>query len=557
MDSRTESQASLNSEDRSLSASGITDRSQSHFSQSERSIPDSLASGTIPDGPSSEESSPERKPVVETPQQPPQREPRRRPGKAPEIPVYERRNWLIHLHYVRRETNICKQLLAESLQEAGGMCEYALYVKALLLREEGEVQRSLELFQECTQLNQSSVINLKQVARSLFLLGRHKAALDVYQEALKLAPKDWEILHNQGVCHMYLKDYETAKEHLRAALQLSKHDITFIIMGKINLTQGDMAAAIETYKKAVDFSPENPELMTTLGMLYLQSGHSQRAFEQLGNAMTYDQENVKAILAAGAMIQDQGDFDVALTKYRVAAVHTPESPQLWNNIGMCFFGKKKYVASISCLKRAVYLAPFEGSILHNLGLVHLTMQQYASAFHYLSAAITLKPKNGTLFMLLAISLTHLEDIHNAMQAYEQALNYDIVNPAICLNYAVMLFNNGNSPAAAAQFAQYKKRLEVLREAGQEIDEEMTEIAGNLEPAMHVGSVHSPAKSSVKESVKSSAKGTPYMSPLVKASLSRSQTGSDSMGSVRDSTGSMRDIGFEGSGTWKAEIESNT
>ena len=51
-----------------------------------------------------------------------------------------------------------------------------------------------------------------QVGRSLYLLGRHKAALDIYAEAAKLAPQDPELLHNQGVCLVYLNDYIKAEE---------------------------------------------------------------------------------------------------------------------------------------------------------------------------------------------------------------------------------------------------------------------------------------------------------------------------------------------------------
>ncbi|KAB1257360.1 Bardet-Biedl syndrome 4 protein [Camelus dromedarius] len=283
----------------------------------------------------------------------------------------------------------------------------------------------------------------------LFLLGKHKAATEVYNEAAKLNQKDWEICHNLGVCYIYLKQFNKAQDQLHNALHLNRHDLTYIMLGKIHLLEGDLDKAIEIYKKAVEFSPENTELLTTLGLLYLQLGIYQKAFEHLGNALTYDPTNYKnelnlkwlkagasltflarsrkqtswvlsdtvsvlvlpespgvgagvsAILAAGSMMQTHGDFDVALTKYRVVACAVPESPPLWNNIGMCFFGKKKYVAAISCLKRANYLAPFDWKILYNLGLVHLTMQQYASAFHFLSAAINFQPKMGELYMLLA------------------------------------------------------------------------------------------------------------------------------------------------------------
>ncbi|KAM6303837.1 BBSome complex member BBS4 isoform 1-T1 [Podargus strigoides] len=413
--------------------------------------------------------------------------PKPRLKKAPEIPVLERKNWLIYLLYVRREYEECKALIKEQLQECHGLCEYAVYVQALIFRLEGKIQESLELFQTCAILNPRSADNLKQVARSLFLLGKHKAAIEVYNEAAKLDEKDWEISHNLGVCYMYLKHFNKARDQLNNALELNRHDLTYMMLGKTHLLEGEMDKAIEVYKKAVEFSPENADLLTTLGLLYLQLGDYQKAFEHLGNALTYDPANYKATLAAGSMMQAHGDFDVALSKYRAVASTVPESPPLWNNIAMCFFGKKKYVAAVSCLKRANYLAPFDWKILYNLGLVHLTMQQYASAFHFLSAAINFQPKMGELYMLLAVALTNLEDIENAKRSYEQAVALDKCNPLINLNYAILLYNQGDKKGALCQYQEMEKKVLAAKESGTpDFDPEMMEVAQKMGAALQVG-----------------------------------------------------------------------
>ncbi|XP_074184338.1 BBSome complex member BBS4 isoform X5 [Rhinolophus sinicus] len=407
--------------------------------------------------------------------------------KAPEFPILEKQNWLIHLHYIRKDYEACKAVIKEQLQETQGLCEYAIYVQALILRLEGNIRESLELFQTCAVLSPQSADNLKQVARSLFLLGKHKAATEVYIEAAKLNQKDWEICHNLGVCYIYLKQFNKAQEQLQSALHLNRHDLTYVMLGRIHLLEGDVDKAIEIYRKAVEFSPENTELLTTLGLLYLQLGIYQKAFEHLGNALTYDPTNYQALLAAGSMMQAHGDFDVALTKYRVVACAVPESPPLWNNIGMCFFGKKKYVAAISCLKRANYLAPFDWKILYNLGLVHLTMQQYASAFHFLSAAINFQPKMGELYMLLAVALTNLDDTENAKRAYAEAARLDQGNPLVNLNYAVLLYNQGEKRGALAQYQEVERKVGLLKDrSALEFDSEMVETAQKLGAALQVG-----------------------------------------------------------------------
>ena len=73
-----------------------------------------------------------------------------------------------------------------------------------------------------------------------------------------------------GVCYLYLKDYVKAEHSLNSAIQLNRHDTSYIQLAKVHLLQGDVNSAIDVYKQAVEYSPENPDLMATLGLLFLQ-----------------------------------------------------------------------------------------------------------------------------------------------------------------------------------------------------------------------------------------------------------------------------------------------
>merc|ERR1719261_1181593 len=221
-------------------------------------------------------------------------------------------------------------VIEEQLKESNGMCEYAIYVKALIKRQEGQVQESLQLFQAATCINPHNVYNLKQVGRSLYLLGKHRAAIEVYDEAQKVSPDDWEIWHNKGLCHMYLRQYENSVECFTRANAIQRHDITFMQLGKVYALQEDYKSAIDVFTEALEFSAENAEVLTTLGILYLRMGENFRAFDYLGNSLTHDPKNPKTILAAGSIIQDHSDMGVALVKYRVA----PCTPQARRSSGI-------------------------------------------------------------------------------------------------------------------------------------------------------------------------------------------------------------------------------
>ncbi|KAG2433899.1 hypothetical protein HXX76_008252 [Chlamydomonas incerta] len=393
----------------------------------------------------------------------------------------DKRNYQLHLLYTRQEFEECLKQIDKVLEETDGLCEYAIYIKALIMRHRGKIQESLGLFQQATAINPHNVANLKQVGRSLYLLGKHKAAVDVYEEAQKFGAPDWEIMHNKGLCYMYLKQYDRAIESFRVAIDIQPHDSTFLQLGKVYGMMDDYSQAINVYMEALEHSPENPELLTTLGLLFLRTNDNPRAFEYLTTSLTHDPRNPRTILAAGSIIQDQSDMDVALVKYRVAAVQTPNSPQLWNNIGMCFFGKQRYIAAIACLKKALYLGPFEWIISYNLGLVHLHTGQYASAFHFFSASVNLKPDFAHSYMYLAVTLARLDDYDNACAAYDKAIQMAGVpgEPVFHLNYAILQYQSKQYDAAKLQLHAFQALWGDMDEEARRADPEVGEQAALL------------------------------------------------------------------------------
>jgi len=373
--------------------------------------------------------------------------------------------------------------IEEQLKLCKGLSEYPIFVKALIKRQEGNIKESLELFQAATHLNPQNVANLKQVGRSLFLLGKHKAAVGVYDEAQKLGIDDWEIWHNKGLCHKSTGDYDEAEDCFRNANAIQRHNATFLELGDMLMSQKNIEEALDTYSEALEFTPDSPQILEQIGLCQLKLGNDFKAFEAFGNAMTHDPRQCGSILAACSMLQEKDDIDVALIKYRVAAIYKPNAPELWNNVGMCFFGKRRYVAAIACLKKALYFGPCEWKIAHNLGLVHLHTGQYASAFHYFSQSINLNPLHASSYMLLAVALTRLDDAENAFSAYDRAVQLDPSNYLVHLNYAVALRNAGKSSRALDQFEEFDRLWAQLDDDAKDADQGAMRTSARLRSAL--------------------------------------------------------------------------
>ncbi|KAL0225513.1 hypothetical protein RCL1_003425 [Eukaryota sp. TZLM3-RCL] len=375
----------------------------------------------------------------------------------------EEYNHLIHTLYIRQDFESCLDLIEVALDNSHGLSEFAVFMKALIYRHQGKIDESLNLFRNATILNPHSVKNIKQVGRSLYLGGKHRSAIEVFLEAHGLGIDDWELWYYIGQSFMYLKSYEKAIEAFTTSINHEPHDCCYLQLGKCYFLIGDFKKASQIYRDALDFSPDNPKLLATLGITYLRLGNNSKAFEYLGNSLTLDPRDPKAILAAGSLIQDNSDVDVALVKYRLAIKSMPTSAHLWNNIGMCFFGKGDTLAAIVCLKRALYFAPFEWIIAYNLGLVYVNTGQFASAFHYLSACLNIKRDYAPAFMYLGLVLGRLNDFDNSRAAYDRSieLNDDWMTR---LNYAATLLNFSQIDESREQFAMFEAAYESVPES---------------------------------------------------------------------------------------------
>ncbi|XP_065192325.1 Bardet-Biedl syndrome 4 protein-like [Sycon ciliatum] len=381
--------------------------------------------------------------------------------KAAEVPIFQKRNWLLYQHYVRQQFKACWDLIKVIKEETKAQSWYAQYVEAMLFRSEGKVQQSLEAFRKASQLDPKSAETKKQIGVSLFLLGRHQLALDAYAAAESLVSRDWEIYHNRALCHLYLQQPDEARELFLKAIQYNQALVTFKQLGRLYEDQKDTAKATETYERGLQLYPNNPEILTRLGMIYLEEGQHTLAFDMLGTAVMFGGKGAtSAMLACGSIMHAMGDVEPAMNKYSRIGEVAPESPQLWNNVGLCFFNQEKWPLSIGCLTRANYLAPMDWKIAYNLGLVHLTMQHDTTAFHCLKSAVRLNSSSSETLMLLAICMVRLNEFSNAEICYEKCTTTS-TNYLAFLNYATFLARQRRKEDSEKQLNSFYECCEKL------------------------------------------------------------------------------------------------
>uniref|UniRef100_A0A915PIT2 TPR_REGION domain-containing protein n=1 Tax=Setaria digitata TaxID=48799 RepID=A0A915PIT2_9BILA len=357
--------------------------------------------------------------------------------KKRELYGFDRRNFILHQHFIRRDFNACKALIKEMTDEYSEMCEYPFCIRGKIARIEGNFRESLIWFGKAQSVNPLNGVYLREIGCLHFLLGSHVKASEVFLDAIKLNENDW------------------AQECLLTAPTVSRRVEILTFLARLCEQRNDIKLAIEAQKKALELEPENLDIITNMGLLYARWQNDDQAFEAFGKALSYNPTHPQSILAAGSIIQTNGEHDVALTKYRIAAEKCEYNGPLWNNIGMCFFGKGK------CVAAANYLCPLEWKICYNLGIVHNAMEQYSSAYHFLSSAANLNTRSAVAYMALAVVLTNLDDTLNASKAYDRALQLDNGSAQIRLNCAIFKAKQNEFKKSAESLEAFYKATEIL------------------------------------------------------------------------------------------------
>ena len=387
-------------------------------------------------------------------------------------------NFLVHQYFIRNDFDSCFEVLSKySKNKSGFESPYSIIIKGLIARSGGRLSESLSLFKDCHAIyrysNDTSYI-LKEIGKTFYLLGKMSDSADIYNNVLHKNKDDWDCYYHIGLIFLNKKKYEKAEEYTNLALNLNPCKEVLIASGKIYLKKGNKDQAIQRFEDALKLSPDDNNLMSTLGSLYLKAKDSEKAIDYFNKVLEVDKKYSKSLLGLAAINQLNGKFEEAYELLSMGYSSNNNSAYLWNNLGMWFFAKEKKIFAATCLKRALYLAPFEWFISFNLGLVYLKNEQYVTAFVHMNTAANLSKNQPNVYLYLAIICSELNNDGNAKNCFERALSLK-EDPIILFNYIIFLLKKKMFKEAKEKFDKLKDINSKLKKKNEEIDAQIPVI----------------------------------------------------------------------------------
>ena len=387
-------------------------------------------------------------------------------------------NFLVHQYFIRNDFDSCFEVLSKySKNKSGFESPYSIIIKGLIARSGGRLSESLSLFKDCHAIyrysNDTSYI-LKEIGKTFYLLGKMTDSAEIYNNVLHKNKDDWDCYYHIGLIFLNKKKYEKAEEYINMALNLNPCKEVLIASGKIYLKKGNKDQAIQRFEDALKLSPDDNNLMSTLGSLYLKAKDYEKAVDYFNKVLEVDKKYSKSLLGLAAINQLNGKFEEAYELLSMGYSSNNNSAYLWNNLGMWFFAKEKKIFAATCLKRALYLAPFEWFISFNLGLVYLKNEQYVTAFVHMNTAANLSKNQPNVYLYLAIICSELNNDGNAKNCFERALSLK-EDPIILFNYIIFLLKKKMFKEAKEKFDKLKDINSKLKKKNEEIDAQIPVI----------------------------------------------------------------------------------
>jgi tetratricopeptide (TPR) repeat protein len=122
-----------------------------------------------------------------------------------------------------------------------------------------------------------------RVGRMLLKRGMLDEAQQVFRKALKIDPRNTELVDSLVTALLEAKDFTNAQQIVDAALEGNRdHPRLLAMLGKIQLGRGDATAARATLEKAISADPNEASVREALAELYLKQNDADRALEMYG-----------------------------------------------------------------------------------------------------------------------------------------------------------------------------------------------------------------------------------------------------------------------------------
>ncbi len=185
---------------------------------------------------------------------------------------------------------------------------------------------------------------------------------------------------------------------------------------------GEFDLAIEEYLKAAAVTPDDPDLLSDLGLAYFMRGKQDEALERYKKALELDPEHLDGHINIANLYVERGFFNDALFHYHKALKLDSSSAWAHYNLGYTLMEMGKYKLAIEEFKLALqHQEGFVANIHLYLGWSLAKLKDFNNALVQYKKVLDQEPDNLTGHVYMALALSELGMAKEAQDAARATL----------------------------------------------------------------------------------------------------------------------------------------
>jgi tetratricopeptide (TPR) repeat protein len=257
------------------------------------------------------------------------------------------------------------------------------------------------------------------------LIERNGAAIESYDQAIKINPKYADAHLNKGSVLQKNGEFDAAMESFNKALSINPyHSIAHFNMGNALNEKSELDASVESYEKAIKIKPDYAEAYFNMGIVLENKGELDAAMESYEQAIKIKPDYAEAYNNMGNARKDTGDLDTAIDNYKQVLKIKPDYEAACNNIGIILTDKGEFDAAIDSYKQAIKIKPDYAEAFNNMGNALENKGELDAAMESYKQAIKIKPDYAEAYSNMGNALKDKAELDAAIDSYKQAIKIE-------------------------------------------------------------------------------------------------------------------------------------
>ena len=281
-------------------------------------------------------------------------------------------------------------------------------------------------------------------------------AIGLYEEIIKISPKNYDAFHLAGLAYTSVHKIDVAIKYLSKSLEINpKFYPAYQSLGNAYFMANKLEKSLECYNKFIPSQPKLPDAHYNKGLLLFNLGRIDEAIasykqaielkadytdainntglalgalnrfsealDYFNRALTLHPSNLDVILNRGITYNDMGDYQAALADFNRIIMLKKDVPEAYLGRGIALLKQERWEEASADFDAALKIRPDFSEAYSNLGLVYKKLGLNNKAIEHYQAAIVNDPKKSDYYYNLGNLLKVMNRLEEALQVFDQAL----------------------------------------------------------------------------------------------------------------------------------------